>query len=140
MKGLSPTLIPINYTSSHSVFLTIDSSWHAVGWILSQDCEDGQCRLSRFGSIAWNNCESHYSQPKIELYGLFCTLHALCVHIVGVPNLVIEMDAQYVKGMLSNPDMQPNTAMNRWIAAILLFDFKLVHIPADRHHGPDGLS
>ena len=50
------------------------------------------------------------------------------------------MDAQYVKGMLSNPDMQPNAAMNRWIAAILLFDFKLVHIPADRHLGPDGLS
>ena len=26
------------------------------------------------------------------------------------------MDAQYVKGMLNNPDMQPNAAMNRWIA------------------------
>ncbi len=136
----SPALIPINYTSARSVFLAIDSSWRAVGWILSQDCEDGQRRPSRFGSIAWNDRESRYSQPKIELYGLFRTLRALRVHIVGVPNLVVEMDAQYVKGMLSNPDMQPNAAMNRWIAAILLFDFKLVHIPADRHHGPDGLS
>jgi hypothetical protein len=36
--------------------------------------------------------------------------------------------------------VQPNATINRWIAAILLFDFKLVHIPADKHKGPDGLS
>ena len=42
--------------------------------------------------------------------------------------------------MLKNPDIQPNTTINRWIAAILLFDFKLVHMPAEKHHGPDGLS
>jgi hypothetical protein len=42
--------------------------------------------------------------------------------------------------MLNNPDVQPNATINRWIAAILLFDFKLVHIPAEKHHGPDGLS
>jgi hypothetical protein len=50
------------------------------------------------------------------------------------------MDAQYVKVMLSNLDMQPNAVINHWITAILLFDFKLIHIPADCHHGPDGLS
>jgi len=50
------------------------------------------------------------------------------------------MDAQYIRGMLSNPDVQPNTAINRWIAAILLFDFKLVHVSAEKHLGPDGLS
>jgi len=35
-------LIPIEYTSSRPVYLAIDSSWHAVGWILSQQCEDNQ--------------------------------------------------------------------------------------------------
>jgi hypothetical protein len=59
---------------------------------------------------------------------------------VGVQNLVVEMDTQFVKGMLANPDIQPNTAINRWIAAILLFDFMLVHVPAEKHQGPDGLS
>jgi hypothetical protein len=62
------------------------------------------------------------------------------MHVVGITNLVVEMDAQYVRGMLSNPDVQPNAAINCWIAAILLFDFKLVHVPAEKHHGPDGLS
>lgn len=133
-------LIPIDYTSARPTYLSVDSSWHAVGWILSQQNEEGQRRPSRFGSIGWNDCESRYSQPKIELYGLFRALRALRVHIVGLTNLIVEMDALFIKGMLNNPDVQPNTAMNRWIAAIKLFDFKLVHVPAEKHLGPDGLS
>lgn len=42
--------------------------------------------------------------------------------------------------MIANPDLQPNATMNRWITGILLFDFTLVHVPADRHTGADGLS
>ena len=42
--------------------------------------------------------------------------------------------------MLSNPNVQPNAAINHWIAAILLFDFKLAHVPAEKHLGLDGLS
>jgi hypothetical protein len=64
----------------------------------------------------------------------------MCFHLVGVRKLVVEMDALYIRGMLNNPDVQPNATINRWIAAILLFDFKLVHIPAEKHHGPDSLS
>jgi hypothetical protein len=92
----------------------------------------------RFDS--WNERESNYSQPKIELYGLFQALHALRLHLIGVRNLIVEMDAVFIRGMLNNPDIQPNAITNRWIAAILLFDFKLVHVPAKKHQGPDGLS
>ncbi len=42
--------------------------------------------------------------------------------------------------MLNNPNIQPNAVINCWIAAILLFNFKLVHVPATKHQGPDGLS
>src|SRR6266702_3187907 len=136
----SPALITIDYTSERKVYLAVDSSFHGVGWILSQDCTDGKRRPARFGSISWNEHEARYSQAKIELYDLFQALRALRLHLVGVRNLIVEMDAQFIKGMLANPDIQPNAAINRWIAAILLFDFKLVHIPAEKHHGPDGLS
>jgi len=136
----SPALIPIDYKSDCKVYLAVNSSFWAVGWILLQDCKDSQCRPSCFSSIGWNERESWYSQPKIELYGLFHTLRALRMHVVGITNLVVEMDAQYVRGMLSNPDVQPNAAINCWIAAILLFNFKLVHVLADKHLGPDGLS
>ena len=52
----------------------------------------------------------------------------------------LEVDAKYIKGMLNNPDIQPNNTINRWIAGILLFNFKLVHVPGKLHKGPDGLS
>ncbi len=41
--------------------------------------------------------------------------------------------------MINNPDMNPSAVINRWVAGILLFDFKLVHIPGVKH-GVDGLS
>jgi len=50
------------------------------------------------------------------------------------------VDAKYIKGMLNEPDLQPNAAINRWIQGILLFDFALVHVPADKHKRPDALS
>jgi hypothetical protein len=50
------------------------------------------------------------------------------------------MDAKYVKGMINNPDLQPNATINRWIAGMLLFHFMLVHISVDKHAGPDRLS
>ncbi len=42
--------------------------------------------------------------------------------------------------MLNEPDLQPNATINRWIQGILLFDFKLIHVPAIKFKGPDGLS
>ena len=50
------------------------------------------------------------------------------------------MDAKYVKGMINNLDLQPNATINRWIAGILLFTFRLVHVPTTHHMGADGLS
>ena len=67
-------------------------------------------------------------------------LNSVKLYIIGVKNLTVEVDAKYIKGMINNPDMHPNAAMNRWIAAILMFDFKLVHVPGKKFLGPDGLS
>ena len=39
--------------------------------------------------------------------------------------------------MLNNPDIQPGTAVNRWIVGIKLFQFELVQ---HHHTGLDGLS
>jgi hypothetical protein len=75
--------------------------------------------------------ESRYSQPKLELFGLYRALRHWQLHIIGIKNLHVEVDAMYIKGMLNEPDLQPNAAINRWIQGILLFDFKLVHVLAD---------
>ena len=112
----------------------------AVGYILSQEGDDGKHYPNRFGSIRLSDVESHYSQAKLELYGLFRALRAVHIFVFGVINFTVEMDAKYVQGMINNPDLQPNATINRWIAGILLFSFRLIHVLATHHTGADGLS
>ena len=130
----------IDYSSDREVTLAVDSSWMAVGFILSQQGDDGKRYPSRYGSITWNEVEQRYSQAKLELYGLFRALQAVKMYIIGVENFVVEVDAKYIKGMINNPDIQPSATINRWIAGILLFDFELRHVSAKDHAPADGLS
>jgi len=136
----SPALRPIDYDADRPVILAVDSCANGVGFILLQIGEDKKRYPSRFGSIVFNERECRYSQAKLELYGLFRALKQTQLYTIGVKHLVVEMDAKFIKGMLNNPTLHPNDAVNRWIAAILLFDFDLVHVPADKHTGADGLS
>jgi len=136
----APALHPIDYTSDNPVILSVDSSRDAAGMILSQMDNKGRKRPARYGSVPMSERESRYSQPKLELFGLYRALRHWRLYIIGVKNLQVEVDAKFIKGMLNDPDLQPNAAINRWIQGILMFDFALVHVPADRHKGPDALS
>ena len=62
------------------------------------------------------------------------------MHLIGAKKLIVEVDAKYIRGMIEKPDMLPTAPMNRWIQGILLFDFKLVHVPAAQFKAPDGLT
>ncbi len=137
----SPALRPIDYKSDAPVILAVDTSAQAVGYAIFQEDPANPKRRypSRFGSIPLNSVESKYSQPKLELYGLYRALKEAAIWIIGVKNFVVEVDATAIKGMINNPDMNPSAVINRWVAGILLFDFKLVHIPGVKH-GVDGLS
>jgi len=137
----SPAIRPIYYDSDTTVYLSVDTSYIAIGYDITQDDPDKPkvCRPSRFGSMLLNPCEAKYSQPKLELYGLFRSLRAARLWIIGICNLVVKVDAKYIKGMLNNPDIQPNATINCWIAGILLFNFMLKHVPG-ASHAPDGLS
>ena len=137
----SSALKPIDYKSDSPVILSVDTSHIAIGYLLSQcDPESPKTRYyAKFGSITLNDREGRFSQPKLELYGLYRTLRALKILLIGIRNLVVEVDAQYIKGMLKNPDVAPSASINRWILSILMFHFTLVHVPGT-HHGPDGLS
>ena len=140
LVSTSPALLPLDYSSDKPIVLSVDTSQTAVGFILSQLDENGKKRPARYGSLPMNEREARYSQPKLELYGLYRALRHWRLHIVGVKKLIVEVDAKYIKGMLKEPDLQPNAAMNRWIQGILTFDFKLTHVPADKFKGPDALS
>jgi len=137
----SPAIRAIDYQSDSHVILAVDTSHIAVGYHLCQcDPDDPKKRrYARFGSITLNDRESRFSQPKLELYGLYRSFRTLKLYLIGVRNLVVEVDARYIKGMLSNPDLSPGASINRWILSILTFHFILVHVPGTMH-GPDGLS
>jgi len=136
----APALRPIDYSSYNPVILSVDSSNIAVGMILAQIDDNGRRRPARYGSIPMGERESRYSQPKLELFGLYRALRTWRIHIIGVKTLHVEVDALYIKGMLNEPDLQPNAAINRWIQGILMFDFKLIHVPGIKFKGPDALS
>jgi hypothetical protein len=123
--------------SEREVILVVNTSNIAIGFILLQVGKDGKCYPSRFRSIALTEVESRYSQVKLELYSLFRALH---IFIFSMKNLTVEVNVKYIKGMINNPDLQPNATINQWITGILLFLFRLIHVSALKHKGIDGLS
>ena len=137
----SQALRPINYNSGAPVILAVDTSHIAVGFYLCQADQNMQKKqyFACFSSLPLNECKRRFSQPKLELYGIYWALHAYKMFLVSVCNLVIEVDTHYIKGMLNNPDIAPLASTNRWIVSILTFHFELQHIPG-KHHGPDHLS
>ena len=126
----SPALKPLDYKLESPVILAVDTSYITAGYFLCQCMEEDkrQWNYSCFGSITLNEWEARFSQPKLEIYGLYRALKAMQLWIIGIRKLVMETDARYIKGMLSNPDIQPSASINRWILSILMFHFDLVHV------------
>ena len=87
-----------------------------------------------------NEHKAWSSQPKLKLYGLYRMLHHFRLYIIGVKNLIVEVNAKYIKEMLNHSDLQPSAMINQWIGGILTFSFKLIHVPAKNFKGTDGLS
>ena len=108
----SPALRQLDYESRREVILAVGTSLITVRFILLQEGEDGKCYLNHFGSTGSSNVKSCYSQAKLELYGLFHALQAVCIFVFGVNNFTVEIDAKYIQGMINNLDLQPNVTIN----------------------------
>ena len=134
-------LRPINYEWGTDVILAVDTSWLAIGIIVYQVDPDNPKKryVVKYDSIPMNEREARFSQPKRELYGLKRALQKLQYWLLGCRKLVVETDAMYIKGMLSNPGMGPNATINRWIEEILMFHFTLKHVQG-LTFAADGLS
>ncbi|KAJ2927298.1 hypothetical protein H1R20_g9797, partial [Candolleomyces eurysporus] len=134
----APVLKPLDVTSGQPVRLSVDTSYLAVGWYISQrDAIDpNKWNYIRFGSTLLNSTEANYSQAKRELYGIMRALKENEYTLVMARPLVVETDAKYVQGMLQNPGAAPNATINRWIENVRKFYFELSHVmgktfPAD---------
>jgi hypothetical protein len=136
----APALHPIDYSSSNPVILAVDSSYIATGIVLLQLDDQGRRRPARYGSIPMDEREARYSLPKLDLYALYRALRHYRIYLFGVKHLIAEDDAGHIKGMLNEPDLQPNATIKGRMCGILLFDFILKHVPAEHHLAPDALS
>ncbi|KAJ2928995.1 hypothetical protein H1R20_g8101, partial [Candolleomyces eurysporus] len=137
----APVLKPLDVTSGQPVRLSVDTSYLAVGWYISQrDAIDpNKWNYIRFGSTLLNSTEANYSQAKRELYGIMQALKENEYTLVMARPLVVETDAKYVQGMLQNPGAAPNATINRWIENVRKFYFELSHVMG-KTFPADGLS
>jgi len=69
----SPAIRPLDYESDTTVYLSVDTSYIAIGYVIAQTNPDNLKihRPSCFGSMLLNPRKAKYSQPKLELYRLF---------------------------------------------------------------------
>ena len=137
----APVLKPLDVTSGAPVRLSVDTSYMAVGWYISQQdpTDKNKWNFIRFGSTSLNDTESNYSQPKRELYGIMRALKENEYTLIMARPLVVETDAKYVQGMLQNPGAAPNATINRWIENVRKFHFELSHVMG-KTFPADGLS
>ncbi|GAA5958908.1 hypothetical protein JCM10213_008536 [Rhodosporidiobolus nylandii] len=136
-KGIR--LTPINYSpGAGRVIVAVDSSYIAAGVAIWQIDSDGKRQPCKFDSIPFNEVESRYSQPKLELAGVFKALKKYKNDLYGI-QFDLEVDAASLAQMLRNPEL-PNAAMTRWVSYLKLFDFTLRHISGREHVVPDALS
>ncbi len=119
------------------VSIHVDASNIGVGWMIAQQLEDAEYPIV-FGSITLNEREGWYSQPELELYGVFRALKAEWHRLHNIHFRVI-MDAGFIAQMMQALDL-PNMAMTQWIAYIQLFTFEIQHNPGVMHQVPDGLT
>src|SRR6266436_6787177 len=119
------------------VTVHIDSSIIGVRWMIAQHLTDTEYPIV-FSSITFNEREARYSQPKLELYGVFRALKAECHRLHNI-HFRLTINAGFLAQMMMSPDL-PNAVMMRWITYIQLFTFEVNHTPGTAHRIPDGLS
>ena len=130
-------LDPSPRPSDHGlVIVGVDSCQNGAGWILYQMVQREK-HLVIFSSCTFSPTEVNYSQPKLELYGVFRAIKDLQHRIWGI-HFQIDVDAKCLIEMVKQPDL-PNAPMTRWISYIALFDYVMHHVPSQSHAAEDGL-
>ncbi|CAD6951324.1 unnamed protein product, partial [Tilletia controversa] len=118
----------IDYGSESPIVVSVDSSQIAVGYTLLQEHPPPRGRVViLYDSIAMTETEARYSQPKLELCGVYKAIRKLRYHLICT-RFILEVDAMSLRQMINKPDVG-NATMIRWIANLKEYDFTIRHIP-----------
>lgn len=133
-------LRPIDYSrvDKYPPILAVDASNTACGLELAQMDEKGRRRPARYMSIYYDEVQQRYSQPKLELYGVFIAMKAARPWIHGC-RFILEHDCISLKQMINSPSY-PSATEGRWVWYILSNDFEMKHVPGNKHLAADAMS
>jgi hypothetical protein len=131
---------PLDYgrIDTHPPILAIDASQTGCGVEIAQMDEQGRRRPARFMSIYYNEVQQRYSQPKLELYGIYVGMRAARQWLYGC-KFILETDCSSIKGMINAPSY-PSAAETRWCWYILTNHFEIKHVAGEKHKVADALS
>lgn len=100
--------------------------------------EKGRRRPARYMSIYYDEVQQRYSQPKLELYGVFIAMKAARPWIHGC-RFILEHNCTSLKQMINSPSY-PSVAEGRRVWYILSNDFEMKHVPGNKHLVANAMS
>jgi hypothetical protein len=134
----APALRKGIYGNGVPIFVTVDTSPTGIGWVISQEGEDGERFPIRFGAKVLSERQLGYAQVKRELWGIVSAVKADRDHLIRT-EVVIETDCLPILGMVSGC-ATPDLAMLRWIAHIKPLNPEIRHISGKDNAMADMLS
>jgi hypothetical protein len=114
------------YRNGVPIYVTVDTSPTGIGWVISQEADDGERFPIRFGAKVLSERQRGYAQVKRELWGIVSAMKADRDHLIGT-GVVIETDCLPILGMVSGCTT-PDLVMLRWIAYIKSLNLQIRHI------------
>lgn len=136
----APALMSPNYETGGMLYMAVDASMEGAGAVLEQDDKDGRRHPCRFESTLWSKSESRWHSTKLECRAVLWGLKKFRIWLYG-RRFTIETDAQTLIAQLNRSSADvPGSLMNRWLSAILMWDFEIKHVPGKKNVVADALS
>jgi hypothetical protein len=98
-----------------------------IGWVISQEGENGERFPIRFSAKVLNERQRRYAQVKRELWGIISVVKADRDHLIGTEVVVETEDCLPILSMVSRC-ATPDLSMLRWIAYIKSLNPEIRHI------------
>jgi hypothetical protein len=136
----APALMTPDYKNGWMLFVGVDASKEGGGAVLEQMGADGRRHPCRFESTMWSKQESTWHSTKLECKAVVWALKKFRTWLYG-QHFTIETDAQTLIAQLNRSSAEvPGAIMNRWLGAILMWDFEIKHVPGKKNVVADALS
>lgn len=136
----APALMTPDYKTGGRLYMSVDASQEGAGAVLEQIGPDGKRHPCRFESTMWSEAESKWHSTKLECRAVLWGLKKFRIWLYG-RQFTIETDAQTLIAQLNRSSADvPGSVMNRWLAAILMWDFDIRHVPGKKNVVADALS